>query len=169
MSEKIRLIEEILKKAREFVPIDLHDDYRLKEGTHKDGGFPLDDAEILSKYRQAFKDVVKQIGRTIFSGKFNLASISFPIRCMSHHSILYLIATMGKHSPIYMNAAAQTRDPVERMKFVMVTSLSFVQPSHIFDKPLNPILGETFQGSLADGSNVYMEQVTHHPPISYFF
>lgn len=133
-----------MKKAREFVPIDLHDDYRLKEGTHKDGGFPLDDAEVLSKYRQALKDVVKQIGRSIFSGKFNLASISFPIRCMSHHSLLYLIATMSKHSPIYMNAAAQTRDPVERMKFVMVTSLSFVQPCHIFDKPLNPILGETF-------------------------
>ena len=76
---------------------------------------------------------------------------------------------MGKHSPLYMNAAAQTSDPVERMKFVITTSLSFVQPSHIFDKPLNPILGETFQGYLIDGSHVYMEQVTHHPPISYMF
>ena len=84
----------------------MHDDYRIKEGAAKDGGFPLDDAEILAKYRSAFKDVVKQIGRTLFSGKFNLASVSFPIKCMSHHSILYLIATMGKHSPIYMNAAA---------------------------------------------------------------
>ncbi len=147
----------------------MHDDFRLKEGTHKDGGFPLDDAEVLSKYRQALKDVVKQIGRSIFSGKFSLASISFPIRCMSHHSLLYLIATMSKHSPLYMTAAALTSDPIERMKFVMVTSLSFVQPCHIFDKPLNPILGETYQGSLADGSTVYMEQVTHHPPISYFF
>jgi hypothetical protein len=43
-----------------------------------------------------------------------------------------------------MNAAALSKDPVERMKFVLVTSLSFVQPSHIFDKPLNPILGETY-------------------------
>jgi hypothetical protein len=76
---------------------------------------------------------------------------------MSHHSLLYLIATMSKHSPIYMTAAALARDPIERMKFVMVTSLSFVQPCHIFDKPLNPILGETYQGSLADGSTVYME------------
>ena len=147
----------------------MHDDYRIKEGAAKDGGFPLDDAEILAKYRSALKDVVKQVGRALFSGKFNLASVSFPIKCMSHHSILYLIATMGKHSPLYMNAAAQTSDPVERMKFVITTSLSFVQPSHIFDKPLNPILGETFQGYLIDGSHVYMEQVTHHPPISFMF
>ena len=68
-----------------------------------------------------------------------------------------------------MNVAAQTKDPVERMKHVMVTSLSFVHPCHIFDKPLNPILGETFQGYLADGSVVCMEQVTHHPPISFFY
>jgi len=54
------------------------------------------------------------------------------------------------------------------MKHVMITSVSFVEPCHIFDKPLNPILGETFQGYLADGSSVFMEQVTHHPPISYF-
>jgi hypothetical protein len=37
----------------------LHDDYRIKEGAAKDGGFPLDDAEILAKYRSALKDVVK--------------------------------------------------------------------------------------------------------------
>jgi hypothetical protein len=165
----MRIALEIIEKAQNFTLIDLNDDFRMKQGTHKDGGFPLDDAVVLAKYRQAAKEIVKQIGRTIFSGKFNLASISFPINCMSHHSLLYLIATMNRHSPIYMNVAAQTKDPVERMKHVMVTSLSFIQPCHIFDKPLNPILGETFQGYLADGSKVYMEQVTHHPPISYFF
>ena len=58
-------------------------------------------------------------------------------------------------------------DPVERMKFVMTTTLSFLQPCHVFEKPLNPILGETMQGKLADGSAIYMEQVCHHPPISY--
>jgi len=32
---------------------------------------------------------------------------------------------------------------------------------------LNPILGETLQGRLADGTYVYLEQICHHPPISY--
>ena len=33
---------------------------------------------------------------------------------------------------------------------------------------LNPIIGETLQGSYPDGTQIYCEQVSHHPPISYF-
>ena len=132
------------------------DDFRHPEA-HKDGGFPLNDAAVIGKYRNAFKDIVKQLGRTIFSGKFNIGSVSFPISCMSHVSILYLIATMSIHTPIFLTRAALSTDPIERMKFVMTTSLSFLQPCHVFEKPLNPILGETMQGKLADGSSIYME------------
>lgn len=35
-------------------------------------------------------------------------------------------------------------------------------------KPFNPILGETFQAVLSDGSKVFLEQISHHPPISAF-
>ena len=143
------------------------DDFRHPEA-HKDGGFPLNDAAVIGKYRNAFKDIVKQLGRTIFSGKFNIGSVSFPISCMSHISILYLIATMSIHTPIYLTRAALATDPVERMKFVLTTSLSFLQPCHVFDKPLNPILGETYQAHSPDGSKYYLEQVSHRPPISYF-
>ena len=136
---------------------------------HKDGGFPLDDAEVLGRYRAAFKDIVKQIGRSIFSGKFNLGSVSFPIKCMSPESILYLISTMSLNTPLYLTRAALTNDPIERMKCVMTNSLSFAYTCHVFDKPLNPILGETYQGKLPDSSMVYMEQICHHPPISYIY
>jgi hypothetical protein len=30
------------------------------------------------------------------------------------------------------------------MKFVICNSLSYIYPTHFFDKPLNPILGETY-------------------------
>lgn len=33
-------------------------------------------------------------------------------------------------------------------------------------KPFNPILGETLQGYFKDGSMIYMEHISHHPPIS---
>ena len=144
----------------------IKDDFRHPDA-HKDGGFPLNDAAVIGKYRNAFKDIVKQLGRSIFSGKFNIGSVSFPISCMSHQSILYLIATMSIHSPIYMTRAALATDPIERMKMVLVTSISFLQPCHVFDKPLNPILGETLQARLGDGTHVFLEQVCHHPPISY--
>ncbi len=156
-----------LALAKKWEPYtDLNDDFRHPDA-HKDGGFPLNDAEVIGRYRQAFKDIVKQLGRSIFSGKFNMGSVSFPISCMSHISILYLIGTMSIHSPIYMTRAATTTCPIERMKYVVVTSLSFLQPCHVFDKPLNPILGETLQGSLIDGTTVFLEQSCHHPPISF--
>ena len=85
----------------------MHDDYRDPDA-HKDGGFPLNDAAVIGRYRAAMKDIVKQLGRSIFSGKFNLGSVSFPISCMQHKSILYAIATGGIHSPIYLTKAALT-------------------------------------------------------------
>ena len=33
-------------------------------------------------------------------------------------------------------------------------------------KPFNPILGETLQSTMPDGSKVYCEHISHHPPIT---
>ena len=49
----------------------------------------------------------------------------------------------------------------------MAGSISWLYPNHQWGKPLNPILGETYQATMPDGSVVYCEQVCHHPPISY--
>ena len=35
-------------------------------------------------------------------------------------------------------------------------------------KPFNPILGETVQAYFPDGSQMYCEHISHHPPISSF-
>ena len=80
----------------------------------------------------------------LLTGKFELYKVSFPIKAMSPNSILKLIANSSLHCPVYLNAAAKTTDPIERMKFVIVNSLSYNLPCHTFDKPLNPILGETY-------------------------
>lgn len=42
---------------------------------------------------------------------------------------------------------------------------------HSFEKwkkPFNPILGETWEAGLPDGSSIFMEQISHHPPVSAF-
>ena len=49
----------------------------------------------------------------------------------------------------------------------MVSSIAYLHPCHSFNKPLNPILGETYQATLADGSSINVEQISHHPPISF--
>jgi len=57
---------------------------------------------------------------------------------------------------------------VERMKFVICFAIAGLQYGAIQDKPFNPILGETFQGFFEDGSQIFIEQVSHHPPVSAF-
>jgi len=124
---------------------------------YKDGGFGLTDKAVMSKYRNAGKDLIKQVGKQIITGKFNLTTVSLPIKVMDHKSVVELVASIGCVAPTYLNAAALSKDPIERMKYVMVASIAFIGPTHTWDKPLNPILGETYQGELPDGSKVYME------------
>ena len=103
----------------------------------------MTDSEVSSRLRSAAKEIIKNVGKKILSGSFNLTTISFPIKCMCPRSMLELMATIAGVNAIYMNAAAQTLDPIERLKLVMCSSVAFVHPTHIFEKPLNPILGET--------------------------
>lgn len=35
-------------------------------------------------------------------------------------------------------------------------------------KPFNPLLGETYQASFTDGTRIYCEHTSHHPPIANF-
>ena len=58
-------------------------------------------------------------GRKILSGDFNLTRISFPIKCMDSQSMLMTMVGFATTLPVYMNRAAKTSDPVERMKLVM--------------------------------------------------
>ena len=103
----------------------------------------------------------------LLSGSFELYKCSFPIKAMSPTSILKHIANSTLHTHQYLTAAALTSDPIERMKFVIANSMSYNYSIHTFDKPLNPLLGETYQAELPNGGSVFMEQVVHHPPISY--
>ena len=50
-----------------------------------------------------------------------------------------------------------SNDPVERMKHVMTGSVAFLYPCHTWDKPLNPILGETYEAHHSDGTSIYLE------------
>ena len=49
----------------------------------------------------------------------------------------------------------------------MASTIAHFYPSKAYVKPLNPVLGETFQGQAADGAMLYMEQTCHHPPVTH--
>lgn len=76
---------------------------------------------------------------------------------MSKDSILQVIGSVAGPTSFYLNSAAISNDPIERMKYVIVASFSFLFCCHTWDKPLNPVLGETYQAQLPDGTMIYLE------------
>ena len=99
-------------------------------------------------------DLIKEIGKKIISGDFNLTTIAFPIKFMIPITILQAIAFSYFQFPIYMNIASMQADPLERFKYVVVATLSCYHKSSHFLKPMNPILGETYEMLFSDGSKV---------------
>lgn len=59
--------------------------------------------------------------------------------------------------PIYLAKATQTTDLVERFKLLIIATFANFPVANTFLKPLNPILGETFQASYVDGTKLYGE------------
>jgi len=76
---------------------------------------------------------------------------------MSDKTILEIIGKVPDSKAMYFNAAAASNDPLERMKHVITASYAYLYPCHMWDKPLSPILGETYQASLEDGTQIFTE------------
>lgn len=105
------------------------DDYRAPDAGYY-GGFDLKDTELSNRLRSAGKEILKNVGKKILSGKFNLTTISFPIKCMCPLSMLEVMATISGVNPFYLNAAALTRDPIERLIFLVTSTIAFIYPTH---------------------------------------
>jgi hypothetical protein len=98
------------------------------------------------------KYVIAQIGKKLLSGDMNLTRISFPIRGMIAKSGLEKNLASTIFFPLYVNKACSITSTIERFKLVMTACISTFFINLSFHKPLNPILGETIQGHLNDGT-----------------
>ena len=59
--------------------------------------------------------------------------------------------------PLYINLASKEKDLVERLKYVICATIGNFPQANSFLKPLNPILGETFEACYPDGAKLYAE------------
>lgn len=161
-----KLHAQFIEAVKDFKTTDYKDDYRVAEANSK-GGIEFQNKEITSLIRSSATDIIKQVGRKILSGDFNLTTISFPIRVMIPLTILQSIARSFFQLPYYMHIC-QNLDVVERFKYVITAAISPFFCSCFFLKPLNPVLGETYEAMFSDGSKIYLEQTSHHPPVSHY-
>lgn len=126
----------------------------------------LKNTQLIEKQRGIASYLIKQMGRNLLSGQ-SIMSVSLPVSLSCPESYLERCASSLAYAPVFLEKAAQMNDPVEQIKLAitcLVTRLHLVLQQ---EKPFNPILGETYQAFI-DGNPIYVEQISHHPPVSAF-
>jgi Oxysterol-binding protein. len=131
------------------------------------GELKLTDEEILKKQRGVILDVIKKLAKNVLEGK-GVVGLSLPVRIFEPRSTLERLIDWWLFAPIYLSAAGKATDPVVRMKNVIAFMISGLHLSASQLKPFNPLLGETYQGTFEDGTQIYCEHTSHHPPIANF-
>lgn len=98
----------------------------------------------------------------------SIAHISLPIRIFDTRSSIQRIVSLWSYTKTHLKNAVNTKDPIERIKWVLCFGICGLYLQLNQRKPFNPLLGETNQGSFEDGTRYYLEHTSHHPPISHF-
>jgi hypothetical protein len=158
-----------LKYIQNFKYPEDKDEYRPNYGNKKKGGIDFKYKKTMKLIRSIGIDLLKEIGKKLLSGQFNLTTVSFPIKVMIPITVLQHICNGHFNYPLYLNLAYISGDYLERLKLVIVATLSSWYKSSVMLKPLNPVLGETYEMIWEDGSHEYVEQTCHHPPTSNFY
>ena len=131
------------------------------------GGLICTDQEAMDRQKGVFVNVVKQLAINLLKG-LTISHISLPIKIFQPVSAIQRIVDIWSFAPKHLNAAAQTKDHLERLKLVIAFALSGTYICTNQYKPFNPILGETLQGFFEDGKEIFCEHTSHHPPITNF-
>jgi len=110
-------------------------------------------------------EFIKKIGSNLLEIS-DIMKTSLPVKIFEAKSYLERIVEGFSFAPIFLTQAAQTTDPVERLKLVICFAISGLALTCRQAKPFNPILGETYEATFADGTQVFCEQTSHHPPVT---
>eukprot|EP01095_Lingulamoeba_sp_RSL-Kostka_P001905 TRINITY_DN126_c0_g2_i1.p1 TRINITY_DN126_c0_g2~~TRINITY_DN126_c0_g2_i1.p1 ORF type:complete len:358 (-),score=174.12 TRINITY_DN126_c0_g2_i1:256-1329(-) len=140
------------------------DVYERAPGAHNNGGYHVTDQKALDDQRGVVWDLIKQLGKAITEGQ-PLTKIAIPVQVAEPRTYLERICD-GWCYPSFLQKAAECEDPVERLKNVVAFAISGLSNTTSPKKPFNPIVGETYQATFDDGTQIFCEQSTHHPPIT---
>ncbi|KAK9817890.1 hypothetical protein WJX72_003822 [[Myrmecia] bisecta] len=108
--------------------------------------------------QKAFTNYRDYIGMDITS------LVTLPVWIMEPFSILQTMAQIMEYNEA-LDKASACEDPYERLAWVVGFCVGTYGSLERTWKPFNPILGETFELELENGTKFFSEQVSHHPPI----
>lgn len=108
----------------------------------------------MERQKGVLKDVVKEFAKNFLKG-LGISHMSLPVRMFEARSTIQRISDYFSFAPIYLKKGALSTNPIERFKYIVAYFISGMQICTGQLKPFNPILGETMQAQLPDGSNIY--------------
>jgi len=120
---------------------------------------------MLKKSEGIVSYVVKEVAKSIFTGR-GVVGISLPVRIFEPRSALERVLDGFSYAPTFLSQACKMKNPVDRIKNVIAFVISGMYMRANQCKPFNPLLGETLEGEYSDGTKIFMEHTSHHPPIS---
>ena len=123
--------------------------------------------EVIDKQSGIIKEVITQLTKCLWAG--TAMSLSLPIRIFEPRSMLERYTDWFAFAPDLLAKAGNCTDKIEAFKYVITFSLSALFRSSEQLKPLNPMLGETYECEWKDGTKFYLEHTNHTPPISHFY
>lgn len=132
---------------------------------NNNGYLECTDEKIIEGNKGVIPYVLKQMAKNVLSGK-SIVAISLPVRIFQQKSLLERILDACSFVPTYCSKACKATNELDRMKYLICLIVAGMFVSADLRKPFNPILGETLEGYFKDGTRIYMEHTSHHPPIS---
>ncbi|KAK8886369.1 hypothetical protein M9Y10_041832 [Tritrichomonas musculus] len=115
--------------------------------------------------RQLNWQLVKKFTMAIF--KMDVTRFSFPVGYNEPRTFIERATDMFSFLVTdYIDKALSQNNPVDRLAYL---SAGIIAGFHLYlqqKKPWNPLLGETYVGEWPNGTRMYGEQTSHHPPVS---
>jgi hypothetical protein len=127
----------------------------------------LTDKETTAKQQSATVELIKKVGQGML--KANAIGMSLPCMMFEPRSETDRLAEIWRLGCYFLSRAANTTDKLERLKLIAAAEIA---PNYLAlrkMKSFNPLLGETFECTISDGSQVCVEQISHHPPITAYY
>ncbi|KDD73543.1 hypothetical protein H632_c2068p0, partial [Helicosporidium sp. ATCC 50920] len=134
------------------------EEIHMHPDAHPDGGLAFNDKVLVQRQRSAVMEMMGKIGKNLLKGQLDLLKVSLPVKIFEPRSYLEKLADPWVY-PEFLDRAAQSSDPVVRLKWVSTYFLAGFHRAFLsWRKPFNPILGETWAAALPDGSHIFLEQ-----------
>ncbi len=119
----------------------------------------------------AMKNITSSVAGNIVKGNVqDITKTKTPIFLHHHFSQLCLLKNDQSFCK-YIKLASESQDPVERLKLLVTYQVPclFINPTLLqCRKPLDPIIGETYQCEMPTGEKLFVEQISASPDITYF-